>query len=214
MNKNPYIQLITNCVTELSKCNIKILFTNKQYVLCDDGTSSLGYWDDQSSSGPVLACSTSRGPDIWVPIFAHEFCHFCQWRERSDIWHNAQRVKNEDLELILHNKPITKHKLEFCLNTLRDLEADCEKRTVKLLCKYKIPISISDYIKQANSYIYFYNQIKVHRAWYKKNEMPYVDTKIVKLCPDKFKRSYNITPPVIAAQLEKQYPSKKVNNIL
>ena len=78
------------------------------------------------------------------------------------------------------------------IRELRNCELDCEKRAVKLMKEYNLPIDIKKYIKQANAYVYFYNTMIDTRKWYKKS--PCIVKEILDIMPTKFERSYKSLP--------------------
>jgi hypothetical protein len=211
---NKWLQLVADCLVHLSRNNVKIVFSHDMVYLPDENIYTRGYWDDDDIKNPTLACTITENEQDWVPIFAHEYCHFCQWIDESDIWVQNKKINVQDINKILNNEPISEKNLNNYLNALRDIELDCEKRTVKLFKEYKIPIDIREYIKRANAYVWFYNHIKTYRRWYPKNDSPYLNKKIIDVCSSRFHKCYDVIPEPLATIFEQAYPSRKVNNII
>lgn len=214
-SNDKWIHLITDCIADLCSHNVKLILENSKTVFIqDEGLKVSGYWNDIDDNHLVFACATGKPIQKWGPIFAHEYCHFLQWKDKDQIWHNYQTIGMDEICDIFHNKPISEERLEFCLNASRDIELDCEKRTVKLLKQYKIPIDISNYIRGANAYIHFYNHIKRYRHWYPPKKMPYARRGLLKVAPSRFLSNYDNIPKKMISEYEKYYPVKRKSNLL
>jgi hypothetical protein len=141
-----------------------------------------GYFDDNV---PILKVATGKPEKKWLPIFAHEYCHFLQWQDKNfddsfvnwDAWeewdYGEKKIKREDIVPVFYD--------------LRNIELDCEKRVLKLISQYDLPINRKDYIKRANVYGLFYN-VLAKRApkygtgkWYK--VAPYDVPEIINIVP-------------------------------
>ena len=118
------------------------------------------------------------------------------------------------IDKIFHNKPVTKEALERNLNICKNLELDCEKRTVALLKKYKIDIDIGEYIRNANVYIHFYNYMKQYRQWYTPNNVPYKIPALLNAASPTFYKNYDEIPEKLLKEYQKYFPPKKKNNII
>lgn len=209
-----WLNLLLHCLADISKYNVRLKFASTERVyLPDERIHTVGYWDDDDQKNPILAVATGGKIQKWGTVFAHEYCHFRQWVEKTKEWKINKNMTAENMDRILHNEPVSKKILNSYLDATRDLEADCEKRTVKLLNKFQIPINITKYIKEANIYIYYHNHLKTYRQWYGHNEQPYKNKLLLDNAPSVFQKSYVHTPEKLAIAFEKVYPSKKKNNI-
>ena len=85
-----------------------------------------------------------------------------------------------------NHRNITKH-----ISVARDLELDNEKRSVKLIKKFKLPIDVKLYIKKANAYVLFYNYMLITRRWCKPNNSPSRNPILLAECSDKFDMRYD-----------------------
>lgn len=210
---NRWLRLIIDCLIELKKHNVNVVFSKHPVYIKDEDIYTFGYWDDTNPKKPLLACQVTNDESEWVPIFAHEYCHFLQWREKCVEWKNANSISDKHMYKITHNKPIKKRYLEKQLNNLRDLELDCEKRTVRLFKKYKVPVKLKKYIAEANSYVHFYNYIKDYRKWYPKNNKPYKNELLAKACSGNFYSSYEKIPKKLKMAYERVYPVKEKSKL-
>jgi hypothetical protein len=205
---------MADCITDLSEHNVKIkLLRSKSVLIKEENIKVNGYWDDSAKEGPTLVCAVRKPLDKWVPIFIHEYCHFLQWKEKTPLWKENQDITAHDMELIIHNKPIDEETLTHSLNVARELELDCEKRVVKLLKKYKIPVSVEAYIQKANVYVHFYNYIKQFRQWYKTDNIPYNNKRIISAASTEFYSSYDEIPEKLFKAYRKHYPVHHKSNL-
>jgi hypothetical protein len=76
----------------------------------------------------------------------------------------------------------------------RDLELDNEKRSVKIIKKFNLPIDIKEYTKRANAYVQFYNYMMITRRWSDPKNSPYTNKKIIEAMPDRFNMDYTVLP--------------------
>ena len=77
---------------------------------------------------------------------------------------------------------------------VRDMELDCEIRSVENIKKWKLPLKINNYIQLANSYIYFYTYSLKVRKWCNLKS-PYRVKSIVNIMPDYFVEDYDDLDP-------------------
>lgn len=110
-----------------------------------------GYFDD---TAPELKMATGKPKEEWLPIFVHEYCHFLQWQDEnfSDDHIDWDAIE----EWTDGNKKMKREAIVPLLYGARDVELDCEKRTLELIRRYNLPVCQEDYTKRANSYIMFY----------------------------------------------------------
>lgn len=180
-----FVEHVKNtCKTFNVQCKLK----NTKYLKLDAKNRCSGYFDE---SVPVLACAMNR-PDSFE-ILVHEFAHFTQWAEQCTAWTNAMNggayIKFNDM---LDGKKV--RNLSHYLGLCRDLELDNEIRSVSLINKFKLPIDKNQYIKKANSYIYFYNWMMISKRWCKSNNSPYNNKRLMEVMPSHFKNDYTVLP--------------------
>lgn len=102
-------------------------------------------------------------------MFVHEYCHFVQWNTDDKHWINLEISMGNALDLMwrwLDRELELKEKdSTHIINIVQALELDCERKAVKTIKQYKLPININRYILCAKAYIYFFNYVKRYRSW-------------------------------------------------
>lgn len=211
-----WIGLIKDCLVDLSAHNVNIVFSDTKSVQYNgEDFQTGGYWDDSDPKNLTLACAVGKPIEKWGPIFAHEYCHFIQWKEKSAEWdHYRKNVSSSVYDKIFNNEPVDEEKMIQCLEACKQLELDCERRTVELLKKHKVPIDLKKYIRGANAYIHFYNHARYYREWYDLDKVPYYLKNLYAHAPTSFRGSYDKMPRRLGYAFKKYYPIKKHNNIL
>jgi hypothetical protein len=211
-----WIGLIKDCIIDLGTYKVNIIFSNNESIQCGDhGYKIGGYWDGSDSDNLTLACAVGTSIHKWGSVFAHEYCHFVQWKEKSDEWVQYNKyVKGDVYNKIFSNTLVNEQKMIQCLDACKQLELDCEKRTVELFKKHKVPIDLKEYIKGANAYIHFYNHARYYREWYDPFKVPYHLKNLYEHAPSSFRGSYDKIPRRLGYAFKKYYPVKKHNNIM
>ena len=166
------------CRKEGVKCDLR----NTKYVKLSDSMNASGYFDE---SIPTLVCSMGRSDSI--EILAHEYCHLTQWREQIPLWKSVNTGMSaiDDWLGGKNVKNIEKH-----LANSRDLELDNEKRAVKLIKEFDLPINIESYTRKANSYVHFYNYMLISRRWCSIKNSPYSNKRLIEAMSPKFNMNY------------------------
>lgn len=150
---------------------------------CGGNDRCYGLFELNSKEQPIIKVATGlKTPQQWFGVLVHEYCHFLQWKENSELWKDFEECSFNIGDII--NRP-KKYKKQLLL--LIRLEADCERRAIKLIKKYNIPFDLETYAKEANSILYKYAMLYTNNFWPKM-------TKEVKespeICPDKIHKSY------------------------
>ena len=192
MTPNQFLKYVEK---ELTKHKFKLLMVDKKSVFVEGHVKVSGYFDSEKM---ILAVTVDKPTKQWLPVLVHEFAHFTQWKSNCKAWKNTF-VKGEDVSdtIFLWVKDEIKLPLDIVkIHTARsrDMELDCEKRAVRLIRKFDLPIDIPTYIKQANAYLYFYNYACLRKRWWKRGKTPYQTKAIWSEFPDTFRRSYRSLP--------------------
>jgi len=158
------------------KNKISLTLSNLSHIDAD-GLACSGYFD-----GKELVVATNKKKELdWVDILLHESCHMDQFLQKSKFW-----MPDEDALHIVHDwvakKEVSPQKLVMGFSNTISMELDCEKRTVRKILKYKIPVDIGVYSQKANSYLFGYGYTHQTKKWYKS---PYENPKIWKKMPEK-----------------------------
>jgi hypothetical protein len=165
---------------DLKEYDGKIILYKGEY--CGGNDRCYGMFDFNSKEQPVLKIAVgNKSNEHWFGILIHEYCHFLQWRDNTKIWKQFEE-SNFSIDDII-NSP-KKHKKELLL--LMKLEADCERRVIKLIKKYRL-FSVKEYAQEANAVLFKYGFLYTDGYWPKNNkELPECWT----LCPDRILRSH------------------------
>jgi len=168
-----------------AKCkefNVKLVLKNAKKVKISEDIFCGGYFEGISKTEGKLVCATNS--PLYLNLLVHEFSHMEQWYEGAEVWKNVSTAGDVDEWLGGKNVRNINRKIDL----LKMLELDCEKRAVKNIKKYNLPIDIAKYTKSANSYILFYNYLKETRKWSKPGNAPYSEKNIDLwgICPEKF----------------------------
>ncbi len=158
-----------------------------------------------------LAVATKKPLELWLPVLVHESSHLDQMLEKSDYWYNSY-VPGTTLETIdiitlwIEGKiELNEKQLNTYTTLSRDVELDCERRTVEKIKTFNLPIGIREYIQKANSYIFFYSAMKKTKAWYIPGKEPYNTKEVWSLCPTEFlaDNEYEKVPENLMEQYQK-----------
>jgi hypothetical protein len=187
----------------VKKCydnNVKFTISLTDHVIFGNSeTKSNGYFVDGDE--PELAFSFKGDYSIWLTTLIHESCHMEQYLEDSPLWlalHTEMDGVAEDEDLIFdwieHKREADPAILKELIKNTKYMELDCEKRVVKKMEEYNLPLDRALYTKRANAYALFYNFMEEARAWYVIGREPYNNEAIIALMSDKFDMDYdNIT---------------------
>jgi hypothetical protein len=187
MNKNVE-KFIKDLRHKCKKNDVKLKLINK-WAFVEDGVEIGGSFGPNKNSKMYLTCAIGR-PD-YLSIIVHESCHLDQYLENSVSWKKGDSC--DDVFEWLENKSVLKN-LNKHINNVQDIEEDCERRAIKKIKEYNLPIDLDIYIKKANSYIWFYKHLQKTRHWPDRFSSPYVIPQVWQNMPNKFQKSYRIIP--------------------
>jgi len=173
----------------------------KTHIKYGEGTGICkvnGYFSDDSEGDiPKLAVAIGKDPEMWLPVLVHEYCHMRQWHKQIPEWVNCEVFGESPYELldrwISREIELDPPVLEEVIDKIMTLELDCEKRAVKMIKKYKLPLDRDLYIQKANAYVCFYNLVAQERKWYTPGREPYNIPEIVAQMPTNF--DYTLCQP-------------------
>lgn len=173
--------------------NVKLVLSKGETVR-DDNLEYLGYFGEEEEGSYVLACALGDKTSTHISALVHESCHMDQWLEGSELWDNSHSW--EVFEHWLAGERVSNIKKH--LQNIRDLELDCEKRTVKKILSYDLPIDAETYTRKANAYIQFLNFLEHTRKSPNGATLSLQKKEVWKVFPKRFreKRYYdNLTKP-------------------
>ena len=185
------LAFIEHVRAECKRTGIKCDLRPTKYLKLNNIRCS-GYFD---SEGKTLVCSMNR-PDA-LGILAHEYAHLTQWEDDIPLWAAADKSLGK-IDNWLGGKRV--HNIKRHLAVSRDLELDNERRTVRLIKKWKLSIDVDDYTRKANSYVHFYNWMYHTRKWSSPSNSPYTNPAIQSVMSSRFNMKYDeLTPRVYNA---------------
>lgn len=165
MTKDEVVYEITKRAWALG---VSILLSPDSHVYAEKNVPCSGYFDSEATP-PQIVVATGQCEDKWLGILVHEYCHAEQWVEQCNAWVDADKAG--DWHVVFDGKPVRDLKKKAAL--ARELEADNERRTIRLLKQLRAPVDIEKYIRAANAYLHFYNLIPETKKWFAKEKGPY-----------------------------------------
>ena len=145
----------------------------------------------------VLAFSTGgKTEKEALELLAHEYCHLCQYVEKSPLWITQENM--ETFDKWLNGEDFAPEVLKDSWEKIVRLEADCERRVFELAKKLNLNIDPESYARNANSYLYFYSWCLENRQWYV--NAPYQIKEITDAMPSKIHEdvSMYVSPELLA----------------
>jgi hypothetical protein len=158
----------------------KILLFKGEY--CGGNDRCHGIFEFNSRDEPIIKVAIgNKTRDQGFGVLIHEYCHFLQWREGSQIWKEFEE-SNFSIDDVIKNPK--KFKKEILL--LIKLESDCERRVIKLIKKYDL-FCPKQYAREANFILFKYAFIHTNSFW---PSSPKRDNNFYEKCPDKIRKSH------------------------
>ena len=164
-SENKDVQTFLDYVhSSLRKYKIKLILSLETTTIGKNQIA--GYFSDEGKE--LLVCINEPN---WIETLVHEFCHFLQFKEQDPLYTSLDQGDSNYLSEVwewLDNKHefiSTKRKNE-AFRKIIDMELDCERRSVEMIKRFKLPINLEDYTYTAFVYIHFYNFCKKYRAWF------------------------------------------------
>jgi len=204
VKKHPKVlNFILHTEKEVEKYGVKIDLRYSNKVMAN-GLRCSGFFD---STSKTFVCGVKKPLSVWLPIYVHEYCHFLQWRDGSVYFDpRYPRYCESTVDDWLAGNSFSKTKIFNSIEASKECELDCEKRVVKLIKKFNLPMDVDNYIKRANVYVMFYNYVMIRRKWVPKGKpMPYNIKKLRELFPPRFLKSYESIPMKYLQELDKEY---------
>ncbi|GAF87546.1 unnamed protein product, partial [marine sediment metagenome] len=135
-------------------------------------TMGSGYWmEPGEGEAAKLGVATARSRWLWLGTLAHELCHLMQWLECEPTYCSTLPGGKDPNALVddwLQGKEFNKRIVKQAIQSVVDVELDNERRAVRLIKKFKLPVDLKKYIQAANSYLFFHEVVMENRTWYNK----------------------------------------------
>ena len=174
-------RFIEHVKAECKKHKIKLQLRKVKYLKLYGNIKCSGYFDEEVG---VLAIAIGR--EGWLGVLVHEYGHLTQWVEQCKAWTDGAGTAN--IDHWLSGKRV--RNIKVALAKTRDLELDNEKRSVKLIKQWDLPIDTKVYTRKANAYICFYNRLLITRRWCHPDNSPSRNSKVWKKMPTRFNMDY------------------------
>jgi len=164
---------------DLLEYNGKIIFCKGNYCGGDSQCQGIFYFN--SKDEPVIKVAKGNvTTEESFGVLIHEYSHFLQWRDESRIWSEFDDHQFTFDDVILNPK---KNKKNILL--LIKLEADCERRSMKIIRKNSV-IDEKQYAQIANAVLYKYAYLYHYNKWPSSPKLK----KTYEMCPDRILKSY------------------------
>jgi hypothetical protein len=142
----------------------KIILQKTKHMFYE-GICINGVFDSYSRT---IKVAINKKHNDWLHILVHEYAHFTQHIEDAPVWKNGY-YKGKDVNALAFewekDNKMEKRVATICISKSIDIELDCEKRALKLIKKYNLPIDRVKYIQQANAYLYAYTYLLNNKKW-------------------------------------------------
>lgn len=176
-----------------------MLCPSRTVVLTDSyETDCSGYFDDEDKA-LVVACG--KPFEDWIEILVHEYSHMEQWLndKRWGGWIECC-IKlwawvDKDIEL-------TDEELSSVIESMIELERDCELRALYNIQKWMLPINKSRYMRKANLYLYSYMMLPEIKTF---PSGIYDNYDLVNMCKPRIFKKYNKVPDDIRERIKSMF---------
>jgi hypothetical protein len=170
--------------SECKAHGIKLRLKPTKTVSTPDNIECVGYCEPDDLKELAVAKSNQD----WLMTLVHEYAHLTQWIDQCKEWQDSYEIDNLDDWLNGKDMP----SIERALAVTRDLELDNEKRSVKLIKQWDLPINVKVYTQKANAYVQFYNYLYYTRRWCQPENSPARNPKVWKKMPTTFRMNYEV----------------------
>jgi hypothetical protein len=197
--EHPFIKHVKR---ECRRYGVKLILASVDTYKDDDVDECGGYFSGDPLE--LLVAKKVRYKEF-LGRLVHEYSHFEQWRDNSKYSGNG--IKGNRSWRIVSNwidgKTYERSIVIKAINTMRDCELDCNRRALKNIEKFRIPIDVDRFCKEASAYAYFHNYIKISRKWeYKKSTVEDIKP-LRKIMPSNLDGNYIQLPKRVKELLDK-----------
>jgi hypothetical protein len=143
----------------LKEHDCRIVFGRGKELNCG-GYRAAGYFSDGDKELRV-----ARKHTLWFEVLIHEYCHFLQWTERSPVYRKSDKY-NAIIDNWFNGKQYQSRVVDKAFDVVREMERDCEMRSIKLIKKHSLPVNVDRYSRMANCYIYVHYFMREYRKFW------------------------------------------------
>lgn len=157
MKRHEFIELVTRDLAEHG-VQLKLVEASSLH-------KKYAGWFDSSSRKLVIA----RRHKDFLGILLHEYCHFRQWQENRQRWNLLSR-RSDLFFKWLHTRPSLAQapytaKIQAARKAAQQLEYECERRSITMIKKLKLPMDTELYSQRANAYLLSYHLMQRYHCW-------------------------------------------------
>jgi hypothetical protein len=154
----------------------------------------LGYFDEDNK---ILACAKGRSEEEFLSILVHEFAHALQWIEKdiryTDCSHRKYgSVQNAVCLWVQDKLEIRDKELKNYIQKTIACELDAERRSIKIIKTYGLPIDLNRYCSNASATLFSYWVTIKTKQWDVK-----IGPKQMKASGSSLRRSFKSLPKTV-----------------
>lgn len=205
-------KFVQHVVGDLIKHKVNVnLLCDRPFLDDGDGIPCVGYFE--ATTPALYACITGKQSE-WLGLLAHEYSHFRQFITKDKSWTSCELPDGRDATTVFFNwltgSRTSKRLVQKCVEITLKCEMDCERRVIKLIKRFDLPINLRAYVKKSNAYLYTYPFAMKHRRWNIGGKPPYRCANILRVVPTKMLSFDEIMDmPEDYEKLAKRYCFKK-----
>lgn len=159
--KNSVLTFLQLVQKDCLENGVNLVFHPDTEIKLSKRISVSGFWSDGDKELQVAV----NHPE-WLTVLAHEYGHFCQWKEKKFIDEKTIDAYSMFDEWIEKEIELDDLMIEEMITLIQKCELDCEKRALKFIKKYKLYFDYDLYIQKSNSYVLGYEAAKIKRKWF------------------------------------------------
>jgi hypothetical protein len=193
--------------------DLELILADTETVYLPDSTTPVrGYFSNEPLT---LAVGMDTSLENWLPVSLHESCHFDQWKEKDPTFTKSYVNGEDSLYLLFRwvdGEDIPADDLRLAFELTKECELNCERRVVKKIKEFELPIDVDEYCKRASAHIHYYNYMAIRRVKYGGSYAPYYDRRILKLMPTNLRGAYKRLPPNVLPAYDTFFSEKFLND--
>lgn len=143
---------------DCKKNGIKIELKPSVQIFSNPGLKCLGYFSHHEK-----VIKVAKNNNQYLAVLIHEAQHLCQYLENTIEWQKDEQFGNQAFEDWINGKEIKN--IGRAITNLLALELDCERRALKKITEYDLPINSSTYIQRTNQMCQYYRFVQKYRRW-------------------------------------------------
>jgi len=176
-----------------------VLSPSRTVVLTDTFSSDCSGYFDGEDKALVVACG--KPFEDWIEILIHEYSHMEQWLTDSR-WKHWEDTCLALWDWMDKARMLNSTQLNNVIDSMIELERDCEVRALNNIKKWNLPINKSMYKRKSNLYLYSYRLMPE----LKKFPTGIYDNKhILSMCPPRMLKNYKKVPANIRKAIMEVY---------